>query len=427
MRWLTYLFVCALLAGVLIRFWLSTRQIKAVCAHRQRVPAPFADRISLADHEKAADYTVANARLGQVSVALDALVTLGFTVAGGLAAIDGLWARAGWPQLWRGAAVILTMACLSALLDLPLSVWRTFKLESRFGFNRVTPRLFLTDLAKSAALAVALGGPVVVGALLLMERAGRLWWVWAWCGWLGLTLLMTWAWPAFIAPLFHRFTPLEDPALRARIESLLQRCGFASQGIFVIDGSRRSSHGNAYFTGLGRNKRIVFFDTLLSRLTHSEVEAVLAHELGHFRLRHVRKRLLVTMAVSFGALALLGWLAGQPGFYRALGVSAPSAHSALVLFVLAAPVFLFFATPLGSLWSRSHEFAADAFAAQQASPGELAVALVKLYRDNATTLTPDELYSRFYYSHPPALERIRRLRQLDALSSTHPAPAPAAG
>src|SRR5581483_8846398 len=411
MRWLTYLFVCALLAGVLIRFWLSTRQIKAVCAHRQRVPAPFTDRISLADHEKAADYTVANARLGQVSVALDMLVTLGFTVAGGLAAIDGLWARAGWPQLWRGAAVILTMACLSALLDLPLSVWRTFKLEGRFGFNRVTPRLFLTDLAKSAALAVALGGPVVVGALLLMERAGRLWWVWAWCGWLGLTLLMTWAWPAFIAPLFHRFTPLEDPALRARIESLLQRCGFASQGIFVIDGSRRSSHGNAYFTGLGRNKRIVFFDTLLSRLTHSEVEAVLAHELGHFRLRHVRKRLLVTMAVSFGALALLGCLAAQPGFYRALGVSAPAAHSALVLFGLAAPVFLFFATPLGSLWSRSHEFAADAFAAQQASPGELAVALVKLYRDNATTLTPDELYSRFYYSHPPALERIRRLRQ----------------
>jgi STE24 endopeptidase len=347
-----------------------------------------------------------------VSLAVDTAVTLALTVGGGLAAIDALWARAGWSALWTGAAVILTVAGLTALLDLPASLWRTFRLEARFGFNRMTPRLFVTDLAKSTALTLLIGGPVVLGALLLMDRAGHFWWLWAWLGWLGLMLLMMWAWPAFIAPLFHRFSPLEDAALRARIESLLARCGFASQGIFVIDGSRRSSHGNAYFTGIGRNKRIVFFDTLLSHLTPPEVEAVLAHELGHFRLRHVRKRLMVTVAASFVALALLGWLADHPDFYTALGVPLPSAHAALLLFALTAPVFLFFASPLGSLWSRAHEFAADAFAAQQASGTELALALVKLYRDNATTLTPDVLYSSFYYSHPPAIERIGRLRRM---------------
>ncbi|HET9388575.1 MAG TPA: M48 family metallopeptidase [Steroidobacteraceae bacterium] len=423
MRWITELFVLAMAGGVCLRLWLSVRQVRAVTAHRNQVPEAFADRISLPEHRKAADYTVANALLGRTSLAVDSLVTLALTLGGGLAAIDALWARAGWPALWTGAAVILTVACLTALVDLPLSAWRTFKVEAAFGFNRMTPRLFFADLAKSAALAVLIGGPVVLGALLVMDRAGRFWWLWAWCGWVGLTLLMTWAWPAFIAPLFHRFSSLEDPALRGRIESLLQRCGFTSQGIFVIDGSRRSSHGNAYFTGIGRNKRIVFFDTLLASLTHPEVEAVLAHELGHFRLRHVRKRLLVTMGGSFAALALLGWLAAQPGFYAALGVTVPSSHAALLLFALAAPVFLFFATPLGALWSRAHEFAADAFAARHASAGELAIALVKLYRDNATTLTPDVLYSRFYYSHPPAVERIRRLRELASPGTSEPAAA----
>src|SRR6185437_9797339 len=327
---------------------------------------------------KAADYTVANALLGRTSLAVDSLVTLALTVGGGLTAIDALWARAGWPALWTGAAVILTVACLTALIDLPLSAWRTFKLEARFGFNRMTPRLFFADLARSAALAVLIGGPVVLGALLLMDRAGRFWWLWAWCGWVGLTVLMTWAWPAFIAPLFHRFSSLEDPALRGRIESLLQRCGFTSQGIFVIDGSRRSSHGNAYFTGIGRNKRIVFFDTLLERLEPPEVEAVLAHELGHFSLRHVRKRLLVSIALSFCGLALLGWLASWPMFYTALGVSTPSTHAALLLFLLAVPPFALFLTPLTSIWSRRHEFEADAFAARTADARELVSALVKL-------------------------------------------------
>jgi STE24 endopeptidase len=244
-----------------------------------------------------------------------------------------------------------------------------------------------------------------------MERAGTLWWVWAWTVWLAVILLMTWAWPAFIAPLFNKFSALEDPVLKQRIESLLARCGFTSKGVFVVDGSRRSAHGNAYFTGIGRNKRIVFFDTLLERLGHAEVEAVLAHELGHFSLKHVRKRLIFSIVASLFGFALLGWLARTPGFYSALGVQPPSTHAALLLFAMAAPAFGFFATPLGSLWSRRHEFEADGFAAKHASATELAVALVKLHRDNATTLTPDPVYSAFYYSHPPALMRISRLRQ----------------
>ncbi len=255
-----------------------------------------------------------------------------------------------------------------------------------------------------------LGGPLLVATLLVMERAGRWWWAWAWVLWLAVTLLMAWAWPVFIAPLFNRFVPLENPSLKARIEALLARCGFASRGVFVVDNSRRSSHGNAYFTGIGRHKRIVFFDTLLERLGEAEVEAVLAHELGHFRLKHVRKRLGVSMATSLLALGLLGWLSGQSGFYSALGVPRPSTHAALLLFVLALPAFTFFLIPLASLWSRRHEFEADAFATRHANPAELASALVKLHRDNASTLTPDPVYAAFYYSHPPPLARIARLR-----------------
>jgi STE24 endopeptidase len=271
--------------------------------------------------------------------------------------------------------------------------------------------LFLTDLGRGLLLAVLLGGPLLLATLTLMGRAGRWWWAWVWCVWLGATLLMTWAWPVFIAPLFNRFLPLQDPPLKARIEALLERCGFSSNGVFVVDGSRRSRHGNAYFTGIGRHKRIVFFDTLLQQLGSSEVEAVLAHELGHFRLRHVRQRLLVSAATTLGGLALLGWLAARPACYSALGVPVPSAHAALLLFALAAPVLTFFATPIGALWSRRHEFQADRFASRHASAKELAAALVKLYRDNASTLTPDRLYAAFYYSHPPALERILRLQE----------------
>jgi STE24 endopeptidase len=404
-------FVTALLTGTLVRLWLTSRQLAAVAGHRERVPAEFADRVSLDEHQKAADYTTATIRFGRKSVVIDALVTLALTVGGVIGLIDALWQRSIGTGLWSGVFVIVSVVILTGIIDLPFSLWRTFRIEARFGFNRMTAAVFLADLAKSCLLAVLIGGPVVVAAMTLMDRAGRFWWLYAWVGWMGLMLLMTWAWPAFIAPWFNKFTPLADGELRGRIEALLQRCGFESEGVFVVDGSRRSAHGNAYFTGMGRHKRIVFFDTLLARLSHSEVEAVLAHELGHFKLKHVRKRLFVTMAGSLGALALLGWLTGQTPFYTAFGVPVPSSHAALLLFMFVMPAFGFFATPLGSLWSRRHEFEADAFAARHASSADLATALVKLYRDNATTLTPDPLYSTFYYSHPPATERIEHLRR----------------
>jgi STE24 endopeptidase len=409
--WLTPLFFLAVLAGVALELWLSRRQVATVARHRGAVPEPFAASISADEHAKAADYTIAKARFGRIALVWDAALTLALTLGGGIAALDLLWRRTHLAEPWLGLAVIASVALLLQLAGLPLSLWRTFGLEARFGFNRTTVALYLTDLAKSLALAVVLGGPLLLATLLLLERAGRSWWLWAFCLWLGVMLLMTWAWPAFIAPLFNRFSPLEDQTLRQRIEALLTRCGFASRGVFVVDSSRRSSHGNAYFTGIGRNKRIVFFDTLLETLGHGEVEGVLAHELGHFRLKHIHKRLLVSVAAAFAGLALLGWLATQDGFYRALGVPTPSAHAALLLFVLVVPAFTFFLTPLGSLWSRRHEFEADAFASHNASAADLASALVKLHRDNASTLTPDPLYVAFYYSHPPPLVRITRLRE----------------
>ena len=418
MAWLTPLFLIALVAGTLTELWLSGRQMGAVIQHRDRVPAPFADSVSAQDHRKAADYTIAKARLGRCGTIVDAALVFALTVGGGIAAIDALWRHSPLSQPWLGLAVIATVALLMQVVNLPFSLWRTFRLEARFGFNRITPALYLADLAKGLALSVLLGGPLVLATLVLMERAGRLWWLWAWALWLGVMLVMAWAWPAFFAPLFNRFSPLKDQPLRERIESLLRRCGFASKGVFVVDNSRRSSHGNAYFTGIGRHKRIVFFDTLLERLAHPEVEAVLAHELGHFRLKHVRKRLLLSMAASLAGLALLGWLTAQPGFYRALGVPLPSTHAALLLFMLVVPAFMFFITPLASLWSRRHEFEADEFASRYASPAELATALVKLHRDNASTLTPDPVYAAFYYSHPPPLVRISRLRAATGAPAT---------
>ena len=410
MHWLTFLFVLAVLVGTALELWLSQRQMNAVARHRASVPGPFTGSVSADEHRKAADYTIAKVRLGRLSTGVDAALTLALTVGGGIAAVDALWRHTSLGEPWLGAVVIASVVLIIQLVNLPFSVWRTFALEARFGFNRTTPALFIADLAKGLALAVALGGALVIAMLLLMERAGRWWWVWAWGLWLAFMFLMTWAWPAFIAPLFNRFSPLEDQALKGRIEALLARCGFASKGVYVVDNSRRSSHGNAYFTGIGRHKRIVFFDTLLERLGHPEVEAVLAHELGHFRLRHVRKRLLVSMATTLLGLALLGWLTGKSGFYRALGVPLPSVHAALLLFLLAVPAFTFFVTPLASLWSRRHEFEADAFATHHASAAELAAALVKLHKDNASTLTPDPVYAAFYYSHPPPLARITRLR-----------------
>jgi STE24 endopeptidase len=417
MPWLTVLFVLAVIVGTALQLWLAGRQVAAVAAHRARVPEPFGEQISPTDHAKAADYTIATVRLRRIETVFDALVLLALTLGGGLAAIDALWRRTGWSQPWLGTAVILTLLGVTGLLGLPFSLWRSFRLEARFGFNRLTLRLFIVDRLKSLVLAAVIGGPLVLIVLSLMQRAGPLWWLWAWALWLAVMLLMSWAWPVLIAPLFNTFKPLSDPVLVARIEALLQRCGFASKGVFSVDGSRRSAHGNAYFTGIGRNKRIVFFDTLLERLQPSEVEAVLAHELGHFSLKHVRKRLLVSMAVSFCGLALLGWLAAQPAFYAALGVPTPSAHAALLLFLLAVPPFAWFATPLSSVWSRRHEFEADAFAARTSSARELVSALVKLYRDNASTLTPDPVYAAFYYSHPPPLARIARLRWAPAAAA----------
>ncbi|HKT71301.1 MAG TPA: M48 family metallopeptidase [Steroidobacteraceae bacterium] len=402
-------FIAALAGATAVRWWLSARQIAAVAAHRESVPSAFADRVSAADHRKAADYTIANARFARVDVIVDVLITLALTVGGGIAAIDALWRRTGWEQPWLGTAVILSVVFTTSALNLPLTVWRTFRLEARFGFNRISPRLFLIDLAKSTLLGLAIGAPVLMAVLALMERAGRLWWLWAWALWLAVTLVMTWAWPSFIAPWFNRFSPLNDEALKARVESLARRCGFTTSGVFVVDGSRRSTHGNAYFTGIGRHKRIVFYDILMQRLAPTEIEAVLAHELGHFSLNHVRQRLLVSTTVGLGGAALLGWLAAQPRFYTSLGVPTLSPHAAILLFTMVLPVVSFFATPWAARWSRRHELEADLFAARHASGTDLAAALVKLYRDNASTLTPDPLYSAFYYSHPPALTRIRRL------------------
>ena len=411
------LFIFAVLAGVAIELWLSQRQAGAVSRYREQVPGPFADSISASEHGKAADYTLAKLRFGRIGIVVDGVLALALTVVGGIAAVDAFWRHRVPAQPWLGVLVIGSVVLIIQLVNLPFSLWRTFRLEQRFGFNRTTPALFLADLARNLALALALGGPLVLATLALMGWAGRWWWVWVWGLWLAVMWLAAWAWPAFIAPLFNRFSPLEDEALRARIEALLARCGFASRGVFVVDNSRRSSHGNAYFTGIGRHKRIVFFDTLLERLAHPEVEAVLAHELGHFRLKHVRKRLLLSVATMFVGLAVLGWLARQGGFYTALGVPTPSTHAALLLFVLVVPVFTFFVTPLGALWSRRHEFEADAFASRHASAGELATALVKLHRDNASTLTPDPVYVAFYYSHPPPLSRITRLRAAAAVPS----------
>jgi STE24 endopeptidase len=410
MQWLTPVFIVALLAATSVELWLARRQMAEVERHRAQVPGPFAAAITLAEHTKAADYTVAKLRTGRVGTIIDAALTLALTVGGGIAAVDALWRHTSLGEPWLGLVVIASIAVIIQIVNLPLSLWRTFGLEARFGFNRTTPALYLADLLKGLALAVLLGGPLLLATLLLMERAGRWWWAWAWGLWLAVMFFMAWAWPAFIAPLFNRFSPLQDPQLKQRIEALLSRCGFTSKGVFVVDNSRRSSHGNAYFTGIGRHKRIVFFDTLLERLAHPEVEAVLAHELGHFRLKHVRQRLLLSIAMTFAGLALLGWLARQSGFYTALGVPTASTHAALLLFMLVVPAFTFFITPLSSLWSRRHEFEADDFATQNASAGELATALVKLHRDNASTLTPDPVYAAFYYSHPPPMARISRLR-----------------
>ena len=408
---LTWAFLAALAAGTATRLWLAQRQIRHVRAHRDAVPGTFADAIPLAAHQKAADYTVAKAHTGMVDVLVGAALLLVLTLGGLIDWVHALWAQALAPGgLWHGTAMIASIAVLLALVDLPLTLYRTFVIEARYGFNRMTARLFMADLAKQALLAAVLGIPLLVLVLWLMQKMGELWWLYVWLAWMGFNLLVLLAFPTFIAPLFNRFSKLDDPGLAGRIESLLKRCGFRASGLYVMDGSRRSSHGNAYFTGFGAAKRIVFFDTLLSRLQPPEVEAVLAHELGHYRLHHVWKRIALLFAASLGMLWLLGQLIGEPWFYQGLGVAHPSTAAALLLFMLALPVFAFFLQPVSSLYSRRHEFEADRYAAQHADSSQLVRALVKLYQDNAATLTPDPVHSAFYDSHPPAAIRIARLK-----------------
>ena len=411
MQAFTYVFLAFLALGLMIRFWLNIRQVRHVRAHRDAVPDAFSDAVSLEEHRKAADYTVARAGLGRWDALLGIVLLLVFTLGGGIDWLDRLWRQADLHPYLTGAAVILSVMFINMLLELPLSLYSTFVIEERFGFNRSTATLFVSDLLKGLLLALLIGAPLLLATLWFMDAAGNSWWLWVWALWTGFSLLMTWAYPTLIAPLFNRFSPLEDHVLRERIERLLDRCGFRSSGIFVMDGSKRSAHGNAYFTGVGRSKRIVFFDTLMQDLDHDQIEAVLAHELGHFARRHVTKRLVVSTLVSLAALALLGWLIDKPWFYSGLGISLPSDHAALLIFLLVLPVFTYPLTPLGSLFSRRHEFEADAFAAEHADADALASALVSMYRENASTLTPDPLHSIFYDSHPPALIRIRHLRE----------------
>ena len=408
------LFAAALTLSIAVRFWLATRQVRHVSRHRDAVPADFAGRITLQAHRRAADYTVARVRLGMVETVIGAMLLLGFTLFGGLQWLLDVLAQ--WlPQrpFARQIAFVAAVALIGALVDLPVAWYRQFRLEQRFGFNRMTPRLFTSDALKGAAVASALGLPLLALVLWLMRSAGGLWWLWAWGAWVAFNLAILVLYPTVIAPMFNRFEPLADGAVRQRVEALLARCGFASRGLFVMDGSRRSAHGNAYFTGLGRSKRIVFFDTLLARLEPDEVEAVLAHELGHFSRRHVLKRIALMFAASLAGLWLLGWLSGQAWFYQGLGVTPGAGEfdaAALVLFFLALPVFTFVLQPLASWASRRHEFEADAFAAAHARAQDLVSALVKLYEDNASTLTPDPVHSAFYDSHPPASLRIGRLQ-----------------
>lgn len=409
-------FCVALLASSALRLWLDARHVRHVTLHRQAVPVAFASRISLDAHQKAADYTVAKTRLHSLGVVLGAAILIGWTLLGGLQSLDEAMRRSmgqSFGPMAYQLGLLAAYTLLGSLIELPLSLYSTFGLEARFGFNRTTFKLWFIDGLKGMVLGAALGLPLMALILALMAQAGSAWWLWAWGTFLAFQLVMLVVYPTVIAPWFNRFLPLEDVALRARAERLMARCGFQAKGFFVMDGSRRSAHGNAYFTGFGAAKRVVFYDTLLARLTHGEVEAVLAHELGHFHHKHIVKRVAMMAVVSLAGFALLGWLAAQPWFFAGLGVepnvAPPRDALALVLFSMALPVFLFFVTPWMSWLSRRDEYQADAYARQQSSGPELASALLKLYEDNAGTLTPDPWYVKVYASHPPAALRLAAL------------------
>jgi len=412
----TAIFATLLVLGLLARFYLASRQIRHVAQHRDAVPAAFASTISLQAHQKAADYTITKARFGLLEMAFGAAVLLCWTFLGGIDALNQALHHSGlaaYGSLVPQLALLAAFGVISGLLDLPFTLYSTFRIEERFGFNKMTLKLWLTDLVKSTLVGIVIGLPIVALILWLMGSAGELWWLWAWCAWMGFNLAVLVFYPTLVAPLFNKFKPLDDDNLKARVTALMQRCGFAAKGLFVMDGSKRSAHANAYFTGFGAAKRVVFYDTLLNQLEPGEVDAVLAHELGHFKHKHIIKRIILMFAMSLAGFALLGWLSSQIWFYTGLGIR-PSMNSsndalALLLFMLVVPIFSFFVSPVFAQFSRKHEFEADAYAVSKTDGKDLQSALLKLYQDNASTLTPDPVFVKFYYSHPPASERFARM------------------
>jgi STE24 endopeptidase len=409
----TLAFAIALVAGFLLKIWLASRQVRHVVQHRSAVPAAFADRISLEAHQKAADYTVVKSRFGLLELAFGTAVLLGWTLLGGLDWLNQTLLQYLQPGMWQQLALLGSFVLIGGIIDLPFTLYQTFVIEERFGFNKMTWQLWLGDLLKSSLIGAAIGLPIAALILWLMGAAGSLWWLYAWGFWMGFNLLMLVIYPTVIAPLFNKFKPLDDEALKTRVTALMQRCGFAAKGLFVMDGSKRSAHANAYFTGFGASKRVVFFDTLLKTLSPGEVDAVLAHELGHFKHKHIIKRIVSMFAMSLAGFALLGFLSQHAWFYLGLSVrpipSGPNDALALLLFMTAAPVFTVFISPIFAQFSRKHEFEADAYAVARTDGNDLKNALLKLYEDNASTLTPDPLFVKFYYSHPPASERLARM------------------
>lgn len=416
---LTLVFAAFLVASLLTKLWLDGRQAKHVSRHREQVPPAFADEVSLEQHQRAASYTVDKLRFGLIVSAVSTATLIGWTLLGGLHELnqiirDAVFTR--WGNLPYQLALLGAFTFIGGIIDLPLGAWSTFRIEQKHGFNRMTWGMWIGDLIKQTILGVIIGAPIAALILWQMAAAGQQWWLWAWVSWISFSLLLMVIFPIFIAPLFNKFEPLDDASLEQRVTSLMTRCGFKAKGLFVMDGSRRSAHANAYFTGLGASKRVVFFDTLLKKLSHGEVEAVLAHELGHFKHKHVLKRMITMFVLSLAGFALLGWLSRQVWFYQGLGVNpnlnAPNDALALLLFMLALPVFMFFVSPVFAYFSRRDEYEADAYACQQAAREDLANALIKLYKDNSATLTPDPAYVRFHYSHPPASERLAAMAAL---------------
>lgn len=411
---MTIAFAIALVAGLLLKFWLASRQIRHVAQHRSEVPSDFASRITLQAHQKAADYTLAKTRFGMLELAWGAAIVLAWTLLCGLSWLNQFLLQWMQPGLLQQIALLVAFSVIGALVDLPFTLYKTFVIEQRFGFNKITPKLWLQDMLKSLIVGAVLGIPLVSLILWMMGATGAYWWLWTWCVWMGFNLLMLLLYPTLIAPWFNKFKPLENPELKDRVTQLMARCGFKSKGFFVMDGSKRSAHANAYFTGFGASKRVVFYDTLLEQLSPNEVDAVLAHELGHFKHRHILKRVISMFAMSLVGFALLGWLSSQTWFYIGLGVT-PNFRGAndalaLILFVMVLPLFSTFIEPVMAQFSRKHEFEADAYAVAQTSGIDLSSALLKLYKDNASTLTPDPVYVKFYYSHPPASERLSRMQ-----------------